>query len=319
MYISNEIDWINFLKLKNVYIWGFCEKGKQLAQKFDYEKIKVKGFIDNNKDKYGEHEGWNVFSFESYLKTIDKENSMIVICSNKEREIKMQCLQVGITNFISVNQVDFGGGVEHYDERYFEWQKPMGVFGAKVSYRRFKPYVKDTDTLVEFGCAGGYLLQEFENNNKVGIEVNDFARAYCSKQGIKSVKYTNEISDNYADIIISTHVLEHVERPLDELRQLYRVLKTGGKIVFYVPNESCDVDYKRSDIDNHLYTWNCLTLGNLFKAAGFFVYSVQNIKEVWPNDWEAVERDLGSDVFDELSVIKGTASNINNCLIVAYK
>ncbi|WP_028235373.1 class I SAM-dependent methyltransferase [Pseudobutyrivibrio sp. MD2005] len=319
MYISNEIDWISFLKGKNVYIWGFCEKGKQLSQKFNFESINVRGFIDNNTDKHGQHELWNVISFESYLRITAKEESMIVICSNKERDIKMQCLQAGITNFISVNQVDFGGGESHYDEQYFEWQKPMGKFGAKVSYRRFKPYVKSSETLVEFGCAGGYLLEEFANENKVGIEINDFAREYCRKNGIKTVKHTKELSDNYADVIISTHVLEHVERPLDELRQLFRVLKKGGKIVFYVPNESCDVDYKRSDIDNHLYTWNCLTLGNLFKAAGFFVYSVKNIQEVWPNEWEVIEKDLGVEAFDELSVIKGTASNINNCLIVAYK
>lgn len=40
--------------------------------------------------------------------------------------------------------------------------------------------------------------------------------------------------------------------------------------------ESCETEYYRSELNNHLFTWNCLTLGNLFKAAGFFVLSVKN-------------------------------------------
>ena len=222
-------------------------------------------------------------------------------------------------NFLSVEQIDFGGGENYYDEEYFKWQMPMGKFGAKVSYRLFKPYVKQTDTLVEFGSAGGYLLNEFANNEKIGIEINDIARNYAKQYGIKSVRTADEIEEEYADVIISTHVLEHVERSLDELRKLYRVLKTGGKIVFYVPNESCETEYIRSEVNNHLYTWNCLTLGNLFKAAGFFVYSVECIQEIWPTSWEKLGNELSEELFDELSRIGGVATGESNCLIVAYK
>ena len=64
---------------------------------------------------------------------------------------------------------------------------------------------------------------------KTGIEINDFARAEAKKLGINSVKNIRDIPDDYADVIISTSVLEHVENPFEILRELKDKLKDGGK------------------------------------------------------------------------------------------
>ncbi len=120
-------------------------------------------------------------------------------------------------------------------------------------------------------------------------------------------------------MIISNSALEHVENPLGILRELHNKLKEHGKIVFYVPNESCDTEYSRSEVNNHLYTWNCLNLGNLFKAAGFFVYKVEKIKEVWPKNYMKIEKEVSEELFDVIAEIGGNAIDENRCLIVAYK
>lgn len=98
------------------------------------------------------------------------------------------------------------------------------------------------------------MLEQIKAKEKVGIEINDTARRAAKSIGVKCVKYINELSENFADIIISTSVLEHVENPLGVLRELRGKLKNGGKIVFHVPNESCDTEYARSEGNNHLYT-----------------------------------------------------------------
>ena len=69
--------------------------------------------------------------------------------------------------------------------------------------------------------------------------------------GIKTV---DELVDDFADVIISSPVLEHDENSLGELRRLKRILKPGGEIVFQVPNKSSYIEYVRSDENNHLYT-----------------------------------------------------------------
>ncbi len=212
-----------------------------------------------------------------------------------------------------------GGGETYYDKDYFAWQQSMGIFGGKITARLFQPYIKEDETVIDFGSAGGYLLNCIKAKEKIGIEINDVARNAAEEIGIKSVKYAREIPDNYADVIISTHVLEHVENPLEVLRELHGKLKDGGKMVFHVPNESCDIEYTRSEINNHLYTWNCLTIGNLFKAAGYFVHSVWRIQEKWPDNYAKVEQEVSPELFDAICNINGSASDENHCMIIAYK
>jgi len=113
--------------------------------------------------------------------------------------------------------------------------------------------------------------------------------------------------------------LEHTENPLGELKELRKKLKDGGKIVFHVPNETGEREYQKSEINNHLYTWNCLCIGNLFKAAGFFVFSVESIQEMWPNHFMSIKEEMSNELFDDICKIAGKAFNENSCIIVAYK
>jgi 2-polyprenyl-3-methyl-5-hydroxy-6-metoxy-1,4-benzoquinol methylase len=253
------------------------------------------------------------------LHEYNDNDTFIIICSAREREIKERLINNNIYNFISYTQIDFGNGEEHYDEAYFQWQRSMGEFGAKLKRKLFDKYITPDMTVVEFGCGGGYLLNEINAAKKVGIEINEAAHVEIKRQGIDCVGDLNQLPDEFADIIISTSVLEHVENPLGELRGLYGKLKTGGKMVFSVPNESRETEYGRSDYNNHLYTWNCLNLGNLFKAAGFFVYSVERYQEIWPRRYREIRQDVSEAMFDELCEISGRVDNADRCIIVAIK
>lgn len=319
MYINNDIDYLKYLKNKKIVIFGAGEEGKRVFGKLDGLGYKIVAFCDNDERKQGETlSGVSVLS-ASKLREMSPNDFMIIICSGYEREIKQQLLDNNIFNFISVNQIDFGGGEVYYDEQYFAWQEDLGKFGGKINAAMFQPHIKENMVVVEFGSGGGYLLDHLNAKEKIGIEINDSARAAAKEIGISSVKYIKEIPDNYADIIISTHALEHVENPLEILRELRKKLKDKGKIVFHVPNESCEKEYVRSEINNEFYTWNCLLLGNLFKAAGYFVYSVERVQEVWPKHFFAVEKEISPQFFEAICEIGGKASDENRCVIVAYK
>lgn len=319
MYRNDDVDYIRLLKKKDVIIYGAGEQGKQGFYKLRKEGIKVVAFCDNNREKQNHlFCETKVVSFEN-LCEINNEKIMIVLCSRFEREMKEQLLERSIYNNVSISQIDFGGAEGHYDESYFDWQKRIGEFGARLSAKAFQPFIKEDMVVVEFGSGGGYLLNNLSAKEKKGIEINDIARQTARQMGIDSVKNISEIPDDYADIIISTHVLEHVMNPFGALCELRDKLKDGGMVVFHVPNEPCDTEYVRSEVNNHLYTWNCLTLGNLFKAAGYFVYSVQNVQEVWPRHFLEVEREVSPQLFEDICEIGGRAFNENRCIIVAYK
>lgn len=321
MYINNDIDYLKFLNDKEVIIFGGGRLGQRAFMDLsrEVENIKITAFCDNDKSKQNIFlKGVKVISVEE-LSKVNNDHTMIVICCNAEKEVKEQLLSKKIYNFISISQIDFGGGEEYYDSQYFEWQQSMGAFGGKISAHMFQPYIKEDAIVIEFGSGGGYLLNCIVAKEKVGVEINDVARENAQKIGIRSVKWISELPDNYADVIISAHALEHVENPLGILRDLHRKLKDHGKIVFYVPNESCDTEYSRSEINNHLYTWNCLTIGNLFKAAGYFVRSVSKIQEVWPDNYSEIAQEVSPELFEALCNIGGKAFDKNNCLIVADK
>lgn len=318
MYINNDINYIDYLKDMKVVIFGAGRQGQKTLLNLNRYGIKTIAFCDNDLKKQNQSvRGVKVVSFEELMKMNDMD-TMIVI-SAFEREVKEQLLANKIFNFISVSQIDFGGGEDYYDEQYFQWQQEIGIFGAKIKVHMFQPYIRKDMAVVEFGGGGGYLLEQIDAREKINIEINDTAREAAKAIGINSVKNIGDIPDNFADIIISTSVLEHVENPLGILRELRGKLKKGGKIVFHVPNESCDTEYTRSEGNNHLYTWNCLNIGNLFKAAGYFVYSVQKVQEVWPKNYLEIAQEVSPELFDSICNIGGRAFDENRCIIVAYK
>jgi SAM-dependent methyltransferase len=55
-------------------------------------------------------------------------------------------------------------------------------------------------------------------------------------------------ADNSADVILLSHVLEHLDDPVQVLQECHRVLKTGGELRVYVPYFSSESAY--ADIDH---------------------------------------------------------------------
>jgi len=189
----------------------------------------------------------------------------------------------------------------HYDEKYFSWQKRIGIFGSRANLFKFSPFVTADKVVVEFGCGGGYLLARLPAKAKIGIEINPSAVAEAERQGIKCVSQIALVGDEIADVIISNSTLEHIEQPLDELRRLLPKLKPGGIIIFSVPCESSDWAYAPSDINQHLYTYSPMSLGNLFATAGFVVDRVDVFRVMWPPQSERILSLLGEDGFHVIS------------------
>lgn len=184
----------------------------------------------------------------------------------------------------------------HYNEAYFAWQNSQGRFGGSINAEKFQPYIKSTDSILDFGCGGGWLLSSLTAAQKFGIEVNPSAAALCEQLGIKTAKSIDETTDGTFDVIISNHALEHTEAPLDVLRTAYRKLKPGGTAVFVVPCERHDTAYHPDNIDQHLYTWSPVNIGNLFRRAGFKVVSAERYAHRWPPKIELIDKLFGRSV-----------------------
>tara|TARA_X000000368_G_C22855954_1_gene634310 strand:- start:137 stop:775 length:639 start_codon:yes stop_codon:yes gene_type:complete len=172
----------------------------------------------------------------------------------------------------------------HYDEKYFEWQKKCGLIGGYLNKFKFENYVADSDILMDFGCGGGFLLDNFENKKKIGFEINRFAWEEIKKKGIDVYDNFEDISNDSIDTIISNHAMEHVPLPLESLKNLYKKLKPNGKIIIVIPCEQPTERgfyYSPNDINQHLHTWCPMTFGNLASLAGFEINECLPFQHQW--------------------------------------
>ena len=73
-------------------------------------------------------------------------------------------------------------------------KKKIGEFGGKANLFKFKKYISKKDNVLDFGCGGGFLLNNLDCNYKAGIEINPVARDFCKNHlGIDCFSSLNEI------------------------------------------------------------------------------------------------------------------------------
>lgn len=176
--------------------------------------------------------------------------------------------------------------VSHYDERYFQWQNNLTYVQARrhqgETFIQMFEIPRSARTVADFGAGGGHVIGGMTNiPERWIVDVNPYARKYAETEyGLHAVAYPEDLPDNFFDVIFSISAIEHMECPIQELREVFKKIKPGGKIVVGIKNEGPWLfnEYSRNDINNHLYTWHKQSLGNLLKAAGFHVSHINPVR-----------------------------------------
>lgn len=135
--------------------------------------------------------------------------------------------------------------------------------------------------LLEIGCSMGFLLAKFREDgwDVRGIEPNrgycDFIRDYHGIEASSTILEDAETPDDFYDVVVMLHVIEHVPDPLGTLREIYRVLKPGGTLVLETPRYDSLMfrllrHRERSvSCDGHIYFFTTTTLREIGEKAGF--------------------------------------------------
>jgi SAM-dependent methyltransferase len=210
---------------------------------------------------------------------------------------------------------------KRYNQKYFDWYKKIGKFGAIFNKKNFLPYINKKDVVLDFGCGAGYLLNSIDCKVKYGVEINPIAIKEAKANKIRIFKNSNKLPNNTFDVIISNQVLQHCAQPKLELMNLYNSLKKGGKIIFYVACSGIDLKYKKDDINFQLYSWSPMNLGNLFRSCDFKIIETKIRFFRWPPKYELIYNMFGVSIFNFLSFCYGYfyRNKISLCMIVAKK
>jgi SAM-dependent methyltransferase len=184
-------------------------------------------------------------------------------------------------------------------ERYYAYQEGGAGMEALTAAERFRPFLAPTDTVVDFGCGGGQLLEHLDAARRLGIEPNDAARRAAAARGLEVVPSSGDLPARIADVVISNHALEHTLGPLEELRRLRALLRPHGRLVLCLPIDDWRTQRRpRPDPNHHLYTWTPQLLANLLEEAGYGVQRVDVIAYALPYHNALLHRHLPPRAFD---------------------
>ena len=174
----------------------------------------------------------------------------------------------------------------HYDEAYVASLHHSPLFGRyanDLAEDLIDRYGLREKLVLEIGCGKGEFLRmlvERGNNRGVGFDPSyEGSMDDETDSRISFVKdFYDESHDLAPDLVIARQLLEHVEQPLEFLRNLRRTLgdRSEAVVVFEVPN-ALDM-LQRADLWDVLYEhpiyFTPQALERLMRSAGFEVHRV---------------------------------------------
>ncbi len=125
-------------------------------------------------------------------------------------------------------------------------QKPFGVEGDLV-----EGFIEKGDRVLDLGCGSGRNFFKF-GGELYGVDFSSemlkYARANADAFGIdvklfKSNFWELDFSEGFFDKVVfvaSFHCVEGKEKRIESLKEIYRVLRSGGKLLLTVWNKNSD-------------------------------------------------------------------------------
>lgn len=169
---------------------------------------------------------------------------------------------------------------------------------------------KVSGTVLEIGTGSGYGIEIIALSATKFVTIDKFQTAVLSdeklmsKGNIEFIQMTvpplTGIEDNSFDYVISFQVIEHIQKDLDFVKEIYRVLKKGGKFIVTTPN------IKMSLTRNpwHIREYTVDELDALLIKGGFSsveklgVYGNEKIMNYYEKNRESVRKITRFDIFN---------------------
>lgn len=135
--------------------------------------------------------------------------------------------------------------------------------------------------IMEIGCGEGILLERLNGRYKVwGIDFNEEAIRVARAKGLRVFPMTSDVfsaknPELKFDVVAFFHLIEHLENPLEFLKDVLGILNPNGFLFLSIPNPNrCMLKIGREDWDyppHHLTRFSKIGIKRLLERAGFQV------------------------------------------------
>lgn len=162
--------------------------------------------------------------------------------------------------------------------------------------------------VLDVGCLSGGIVSRFADRGwqAEGVEPDPAAATFASERFGLTVQpkllQEAELPDRYYDLIVLSHVLEHMEEPASVLRLLAQKVRSGGALLVEVPNLAAPtgryLDFFHHD---HLFNFSPVSLTRLLTLSGWRVVatdpSARNLRIVATEGQAAAGAEMLKDDF----------------------
>jgi 2-polyprenyl-3-methyl-5-hydroxy-6-metoxy-1,4-benzoquinol methylase len=157
----------------------------------------------------------------------------------------------------------------------YEKDRLDGKQGEMGSWPLVAPYLAGKRTL-DIGCSDGMYLKTFAAGSR-GIEQLSVLAEAARQNGMDVIQgdvfeCLSGLQDASFQGVLFSHVMEHVERPIDVLREINRVLVPHGTLVLGLPTEKnlFRFLFRHDYFDGtHIYSFSVRNARKLLEITGF--------------------------------------------------
>jgi 2-polyprenyl-3-methyl-5-hydroxy-6-metoxy-1,4-benzoquinol methylase len=141
----------------------------------------------------------------------------------------------------------------------------------------FAPFMPTNGSVLEIGCATGELAAAARASLPIqrydAIELSPAGQTARARVDTLHTRPLRELLDNGGvgdrfDLVLMSHVLEHIEDPAAEIDAIRQVLKPDGALFLEVPNSSGNRRLPIDDNSSHLHFFSATSLTRLLANSG---------------------------------------------------
>jgi ubiquinone/menaquinone biosynthesis C-methylase UbiE len=197
--------------------------------------------------------------------------------------------------------VDYKNHIEHYkkDAEFYDFFT-YDKFLEQEHRRRYEAIfnlhkIKDEEKILEIGSGAGHALKHIKSASFFPLDVSSFNLKRIKKNAGKPVYpvsgdvYNLPFETGSFDFIILSEVLEHLDKPEEALKEIFRVLIVGGVFIVSVPYKEkltyqiCIHCNKPTPTYAHLHVFDKPKLSTMVQNAGFRIEKTHKFLNKIPN------------------------------------